>query len=162
MTTYVDFVPSNVAPPQFQATLDGSIYNVLVLWNLAGQRYYVQVADQSGNIILYLSMVGSPTGLALATVTCTQGTVTATCVVPHNYTVGRTIALTVSGVTPADYNGTFDALIVNATQFTYSIPTLPLAASIAGNVNYNISLTAGYFDSTLVWRVANNQFEIAP
>lgn len=162
MTTFIDFTPSNVSVPQFQATLDGALYNVTVTWNLAGQRYYVNIYDQSGTLVVALPQIGSPVGVALAGLRCFQGTVTATCAVPHSFQVGTTVSVTVSGAVPTDYNGAFQALVINSTQLTYSIATLPLASSVPGNLAYNVSLTAGYFASTLVWRPANNQFEVSP
>jgi hypothetical protein len=99
MTTYIDFVPSIAAPFQFQPTLDGQLYSVLVPWNLYSQRYYVEVSDLSGNLICAIPQVGSP----------------------------------VPGQNPF----------------------------LTGNVDLN--LVAGYFTtSTLVWRPANQQFEVSP
>ncbi len=86
-TTYYDFNPSNTAPTQFQPTLDGQVYTVLVSWNLFGQRWYATCYDLAGNLQFNLPLIGSP-------------------------------------------------------------------------LDYDISLTAGYFTTKLVWRVANNQFEV--
>lgn len=89
MTTYVQFTPSTTSPFQFQATLDGNVYNIIVTWNVYAQGYYVNIYDISNNIVVSLPLIGSPS-------------------------------------------------------------------------NYNISLTAGYFTSTLIYRTANQQFEISP
>lgn len=88
MTTYL-FAPSPTAPFQFQPTLDGEVYHVVVTWNLFGQRYYVNVMTTSGALVLCLPMIGSPP-------------------------------------------------------------------------DYDISLTAGYFTSTLVWRPSAGWFEVLP
>lgn len=56
----VAFVPSPVSPFQFQATLDGEAYTITILWNLFGQRYYVNIASVDGVRILTTAMVGSP------------------------------------------------------------------------------------------------------
>jgi hypothetical protein len=89
MTTFIDFVPSTAAPFQFQATLDGTIYTVIVTWSLFGKRYYIQILTLQGIVIVYKAMVGSPP-------------------------------------------------------------------------DYDISLTWGYFTSTMIFRMASNQFEITP
>lgn len=89
MTTFTDFVPSNVAPFQFTAELDGEAYTVITTYNLFGQRYYVNIYAPDGARILTKPMIGSPVG-------------------------------------------------------------------------YDISLVAGYFTSTLIWRVQNGQFEVSP
>lgn len=62
MTTIVPFTPNDNAPFQFQATLDGAAYTVVITWNLWGQRYYVNVYDISQNLIVSIGMAGSPTG----------------------------------------------------------------------------------------------------
>ena len=87
MTTVTNFAPTVRAPFQFQATLDGVIYTVIVTWNLFGQRYYINIYALDGTWIVTLPLVGSPP-------------------------------------------------------------------------DYDISLTMGYFDTTLVYRVATGNFEI--
>lgn len=89
MTTLTSFVPSPYQAFQFQATLDGSTYNVTVTWNLYRQGYYINIVSLTGVVIVTRAMVGSPTG-------------------------------------------------------------------------YDISLTKGYFTSTLVWRPSTGNFEVSP
>lgn len=89
MTTFVAFVPSLESAPQFQALFDGTPYNVTVTWNLFSQRYYINITDQSGNLILCIALIGSPD-------------------------------------------------------------------------DYDISMTKGYFASTLIYRVSSGNFEISP
>lgn len=86
--TYIQFQPSDSAPFQFTATLDAVQYNVAVTYNIAGQRYYINIYDQQGALIVCKPMVSSPPG-------------------------------------------------------------------------YDISLTAGYFTSTMVYRGVNQQIEIS-
>lgn len=62
MTTFVDFVPSTVAPFTFLATLDGAQYQVVVTWNVAGERYFVTVYDLLSTLILSCPLIESPTG----------------------------------------------------------------------------------------------------
>ena len=89
MTTVYDFTPTASAPFQFQPTLDGTTYNVIITWNVFGQRYYINIYDLSGNLILCMPFIGSP-------------------------------------------------------------------------LNYDLSLTAGYFSSTMVYRIDNAQIEVSP
>lgn len=81
-TTYVDFVPSASAPFQFQATLDDTVYTVVVTWNLFGQRYYVNIFTLEGVRVLTIPLIGSVgspaqvllnTGLAVSDVSLTAG-----------------------------------------------------------------------------------------
>ena len=56
-----DFAPSPDSAYKFSPTLDGAIYNASVTWNLFGRRYYLNVNDQAGNLILSVAMAGSST-----------------------------------------------------------------------------------------------------
>ena len=87
VTNVIIFTPSNNSNFQFQVTLDGSQYNIIVNWNIYGERYYVNIYDVNNTLVVCLPLIGSP-------------------------------------------------------------------------LNYNISLTAGYFTTQLVYRVQNNQFEV--
>jgi hypothetical protein len=58
--TLVAFQPSPSQPFQFQATFDTNPYNVIVTWNLFGQRYYVNVYDTSGALVASEALTGSP------------------------------------------------------------------------------------------------------
>lgn len=81
-TTYIDFTPSASAPFQFQATLDGAVYTVILTWNLFGQRYYVNIYTLDGTRVLSIPLIGSvgspadvftKTGLAVQSVSMTAG-----------------------------------------------------------------------------------------
>ena len=60
MTTYTLFTPGPQAPFQFNATLDGQQYLVIITWNIFGQRWYVNIYDLYGNLVLAIAMAGSP------------------------------------------------------------------------------------------------------
>ena len=89
MTAIVPFSPSPNANFQFTPTLDGQQYTLIVTWNFAAQRWYINIYTLQGALVLCRPMTGSP-------------------------------------------------------------PTA------------NVSLTAGYFDTVLVFRVTQQQFEIDP
>ena len=169
MTTYVPFAPSAVQAFSFQATLDGQQYNVVITWNLFGQRWYVNVYALDGTLIVARAMTGSATGVQLAGLTWSNGEVEATTQEPHGYAVGQSIALTVSGAVPSGYNGLFQCLITGPSTFSYPLASYPGAATAFGAVSYDVNLVGGvpnengnYFASTLVFRQDSNQFEISP
>ncbi len=85
----IPFLPSDSAPFQFQPQLDGQTYNVIVTWNLFGERYFINIYTLQGALVACLPLIGSPP-------------------------------------------------------------------------DYDISLTAGYFTSTMVYRASSRQFEIVP
>lgn len=60
--TIIPFTPNNNQSPPFQAifTLDGVGYNVSATWNVYAQRWYLNIADASGNIVWTGALVGSP------------------------------------------------------------------------------------------------------
>ncbi|GGA00508.1 phage baseplate plug family protein [Dyella caseinilytica] len=64
MTTLIAFQPNNTASPPFQTnfTLDGASYSGTAWWNIAGQRWYLSLTDQSGNNIWTGALIGSPIG----------------------------------------------------------------------------------------------------
>lgn len=60
MTTFVDFQPSQQAAFQFQPTLDSTVYSAVVTWNIFGRRYYFNLYDLSGVLVVSLPLIGSP------------------------------------------------------------------------------------------------------
>lgn len=69
---------------------------------------------------------------ALSSLTWLAGTVTATTATAHGFTVGDTLPITIVGVTPAGYNGTFTATVTSGTQFTYSLASNPGSETVPG------------------------------
>jgi hypothetical protein len=63
---YTDFQPNNTSPFQFQVILDGSQFNVVVTWNIFGQRYYVNIYTMQGVLVVSRPMVGSPYGFDIS------------------------------------------------------------------------------------------------
>lgn len=50
------------ASPPFQTTivLDGQSYSLVVTWNMAGQRYYYEITNENGTLIIAAPLIGSP------------------------------------------------------------------------------------------------------
>lgn len=160
MTTVVDFQPSGTAPFQFQATLDGDHYIVTVPSNAFGERYYVQVSDLSGNLVVYRAIVSS-TAKIQAAFSWANGTAMAVLSSPHNVPIGAVARVTVSD-TDGLYDGTFLALATSSTVLTFPMATDP-GATASGSTSQDVNLVAGYFStSSLVWRDNTGQFEISP
>jgi hypothetical protein len=71
--TITQFAPSSTQPQQFQAVLTDAVlgtatYNCTVKWNTFGQRWYVEITDQNGNLILNKPLIASPTGYNISLV----------------------------------------------------------------------------------------------
>jgi hypothetical protein len=161
--TVINFVPSQQSAPTYQVTLDGALYVLTVKWNLFGQRYYVECTDTSGNLIFNRPLTGSDVGLDLQSLAWNSGFAEAVTTVSHGYGIGDTVALTITGVTPAAYNGAFDCLVTGPASFSYPMSVNPGPATGLGVASYDINIAGGYFQaSTLIYRTANQQFEINP
>lgn len=70
--------------------------------------------------------------LALSQITMVGLIATATTAAPHGLPFGPTILITISGATPAGYNGTFAATITGASTFTFQPGTNLAAANPVG------------------------------
>ncbi|EAP5663012.1 hypothetical protein L2J34_003505 [Salmonella enterica] len=46
----------------FTPVLDGEVYNCQTKWNIAAQRWYLNITDNSGNRQLTIPIVASPVG----------------------------------------------------------------------------------------------------
>ena len=162
MTTYIAFTPSNSAAPKFQVTLDGALYTIVLTWSLFGQRYYVNCYALDGVWIFSIPLTETNAGLPLEALSwdVTKEMVTATTTIPHGYPLGTEIKLTIAGCAPTAYNGAIVAMVTSPNTFTYPLGVDPGNATTFGSASYLISLTAGYFNSTLVYR--DGQFEISP
>jgi hypothetical protein len=162
-TTFINFVPSQITAPQFNLTLDGNVYTATVTWNLSRQDYYITITSLEGAIIVMEALVGSPIGVNIASIVWTpNGLVTVTTSAPHGMRFGRTLPVTIAGVVPAAFNGQVQAYITGMSTFTFPLAANPGLATALGAVQRNINLVAGFFDTTLVYRVDNSQFEVTP
>lgn len=76
-------------------------------------------------------------GQTISSITNSTTTATLTTATNHNLTTGTYV--TVSGATPAAYNGTFSITVVDATSFTYTMLTDPAAsASTVGSYKVGV------------------------
>lgn len=60
MTTFVPFTPTPNGPFSFAATFDGATYQLTVLWNVFGQRWYLQCVGGNNQLVFMLPLIGSP------------------------------------------------------------------------------------------------------
>jgi hypothetical protein len=159
MATFVPFTPSTTAAFTFQANLAGNPYQVTVYWNIFGLRFYVQVADLSGNIIVYRALVGGGPSFQ-STFTWDEGTVTAALAAPHNVPVGQLASIYVSQT--GQFDGTWHGLSTGPNSLTFDIETPPsMSNAISGVVNLQpINLVQGYISGAfLTYSEATQQFE---
>jgi len=60
MTTFVTFTTSTKTAFQFTANLDNAVYSIVCPWNVYGQRYYINIYSNNGNLIMSRPIIGSP------------------------------------------------------------------------------------------------------
>ena len=94
----------------------------------AGYNGTFEVLHVSGYYFWYNAGVPLPTDVSTSTLASSGTSTTATVVAPgHHFATGD--AVTISGATPADYNGNFIVTVADADTFTYNVGTALDAAS---------------------------------
>ena len=58
--TLIPFNPSAYANFQFNPELDGVTYIGIVTWNLYGERYYINIYNNNGTLIVTNPLIASP------------------------------------------------------------------------------------------------------
>lgn len=159
MTTFVQFLPSDLAPFQFQPILaGGQQFQVTVPFNEAGQRYYISVSDLNGTLIAFTAL--APTGPTLnGEFTWDEGVVTVQTAMPHLVPIGGVVEIRVSN-SNTPFDGFYEALATDASTLTYSLPVNPLESdAVAGKVNFDLDLLAGFGVGPLWYHEDSQQFE---
>lgn len=71
---------------------------------------------------------------AITSITWSGSVATVTTTAPHGYPNADTLLLTIAGMTPAGYNGTFLCTVTGASTFTYALVANPGSATVQGVV----------------------------
>ena len=85
----------------------------------------------------WISNASTDTPQVMETITHVGTLATVTTVDPHGLVSGNQI--TISGITPNEYNGTYVVTVLNATQFTYVTNTAPATNATANGTSYAIT-----------------------
>jgi hypothetical protein len=162
MTSYYPFIPSNRKAPSFMAIFDGQSYTISILWNVSSQRYFVNCQSPGGTLVFMVPLVETLIGSRIKSLVWNDvnGVVITTLVAPHNFPIGEIVNIDIIQAVPSTYNGSGMAMITGDITFTYPMIQNPGQMQQGGVVNFLISMTKGYFNSTLVFR--NMQFEVSP
>jgi hypothetical protein len=160
VTTLIPFTPSLSQAFQFQPTLDGVLYSAVVTWNSFAQRYYLNLYDLSGNLILATGLTESGPQL-LSSLTWGDTLATATTQQQHNIPVGVPANITVTG-TGGVFDGNYQALAIDAFNLTFTVLQEPVVAlPLAGNVNFNLNMVAPLGLGLLLYHSDAQTFEFA-
>lgn len=157
------FQPSALQNFVFNPVLDGVTYVATVEWNVYGQRWYLRLADNSGNVVLYKAVASSADPQPLASLSWSRGTASATTTAPLGLPVGSQAALLLAGVTPAGYNGLVLATVTGRSSFTFELAEDPGSLVQLGSYGAIVDLVAGLFQvSKLLYLNATGSFVTVP
>jgi hypothetical protein len=163
MTTYIPFVPSNSTAPRFIATFDEEQYIVIATWNVASQRYYLNIYSIIGNWVCTIPLIQTENGVNIIQLTPdTLGNVLKITIANTVWRApGRLVRFTIEYCQPDDINGTYDCLMLNSNTFTIPMPATRDQINVYGSATRMINMVEGYFKtSRMIYR--NNNFEITP
>lgn len=145
--------------------MNGTQYAITVLWNVYGQRYYVQVADLSGNVLLYQPLISSGPQLSSTFEWCSPGTAMITTSSAHNVPIGSVANVYVSH-TDSDFDGEYAALSTGPTTMSYPLQANPLSTTgqpVNGTLSFNNNLVEQVIGGAyLLFRGATQTFEYGP
>ena len=163
MSTITPFNPPQNANFQFEPTLGGQTYTVIVTWNLFGQRWYINIFRLDGTLVLSEALIGSPNGHIIQAISWSNGTVTVTTTSPHGWEFLNTVELVVRSCVPNAYNGTVQALVINETQVQYPLAVNPGSVSVLGEISFDVNIIKNYINgSYLIYHDSLRQFEVYP
>jgi hypothetical protein len=162
MTSYYRFIPNNKKAPSFTPTFDGIQYNCTIIWNISSLRYFVLCQTMDSQLVFLLPIIESQPAFDLANLEYDDNDqrVIATTINPHGFPIGMVLNMTLINALPIGYNGSGLASIISKNQFVYNMQQNPGQPMVFGSAEFLISMTQGYFQSTLVFR--NSTFEVNP
>lgn len=102
----------------------------------AGQAAKAEIRNNADAVIVSGLTVNWNTALAITSISWASGMAVAT-VAAHGLTVGSQVNITVSGATPAGYNGTYVATVTSATTLSYPVASNPGACTVPGSYLWN-------------------------
>jgi hypothetical protein len=161
LTAYFTFTPSRTSIFRFRPTLDGQAYSATCTFNLAVQRWYINLFASNNVRVLSKPIIGSTdriqtslttqAGSLVATVGAGPGIGTGTKIIstqlPSETVVGAIAGTSIGMVLPS---GASQTAITSGTDTT---------ALFSNDIN----IVASYFTaSTLIYRASTGNFEISP
>jgi hypothetical protein len=162
MTTYVPFHPSNMSAPRLTVQLDYQATTVIVTWNVASQRYFLNLYTLDGVWICTVPLIETSQGKAVLGMTydSNQGVLIGTMDTPTYRPPGQVVNYTLEGFSPPSINGYRECLTLVDQRFSFPSPD-PGVITVMGHASRYHNMVAGYFQySTLIYR--QGQFETNP
>lgn len=161
MSTVIQFTPSTTAPFQFSPVIAGTQYNAVVTWNVWEERYYLNLYNTSGTLVLAVPVVATGPKLS-ATMTWTSagfgGVATALTAAPHNVPVGQLANVYISQTGTA-YDGAWQALATGANTMTWSLANPNQSQPLAGQLSFPLNIVAALGAGWMIFNYADMTFE---
>lgn len=161
MSTVVPFTPSTTSVFGFQPVIAGTQYSATVTWNLYAQRYYLNLYDTGGNLILCTAIVGSGPKLQ-ATLTWEStgftGVATVETATPHNIPVGQLANVYISQ-TDTGFDGAQQVLATGPTTVIYALANPNVNEPVAGQMSFPVNLVQALGAGWLIYNYADQTFE---
>lgn len=161
MSTTIQFTPSTAAPFQFKPTISSTLYTAVVTWNAFAERYYLNLYDESGDLVLCTAIVSSGPRLG-ATLTWEDtgfgGVATATTASAHNIPIGQLANVRISQTDTA-YDGNWQVLSTGATTVTYAFANPNETQPLAGQLSFPVNLVQALGSGWLIYDYSTQTFE---
>lgn len=159
MGTLIQFAPSTTQVFTFQPSLDGTLYNATVTQNVFGQRFYLNLTDLSGDLLLTCTIDGDSGPSMQATLSWSEnGGALAVTAIPHLVPIGVPANLRISQ-TGTTFDGLWQALAITSTAFTYALSNPNESLPISGNLDFPANLVNGVVSGQLYFHPDTQQFE---
>jgi hypothetical protein len=162
VTTYVPFRRSNVTAPRLTVVLDYQDTTMVVSWNVAAQRYYINLYTLDGVWICTVPLVETSQGQRVLAMIYNpyQGVLIARMESPMRRPPGQIVNYTLEGFSPPSINGPQECLTLADQRFSFQSDD-PGVITVMGHASRYHNMAQGYFQySTLIYR--NGQFETNP
>lgn len=162
MTTF-PFNPTPLQNVSFNPVLGGTTYVANITWNLFGQRWYLNLSDSNGNLIISTAVVSSQDQQGISSITWADNLVTVETLAPHNIPIGTKAELFLSGNAPTAYDGLYTVSITGPSSFTFPLETDPGLSTVQGVFGSVIDLSAGLVPGAmLLYYAAISAFVTTP
>lgn len=142
MSTLVNFQPSTTAAFSFGLTLNSASYIATITWNQFGERYYLNLADPSGALVLCRPVTASGPQISAA-FTWANGSAIAQAAGNHNVPIGSLAKVRIYG-TGAAFDGTYQVFAAGSQVLTYPLIVAPSEpAPLSGTISFDLNLVDG-------------------
>lgn len=141
MTTF-PFSPTPQQNQVFNPVLGGNTYTAVVTWNLFGQRWYLNLTDSNGDLVISTAVVSSQDPQAISSMSWSGNVVTIQTTSPHWIPLGQQARVYFSGNVPSAYNGLVTATATGPSTLTFALDDDPGLVTVLGNFGSVVDLSA--------------------